>query len=60
VIWKVIWVAAVAVPHLAADDIDAATREVLFSCSVVVIIIGVIPWRYVWTRYVRAPGDVWR
>jgi hypothetical protein len=60
VIWKVIWVAAVAVPHLAADDIDAATREVLVNCSFVVIIIAVIPWRHVWTRYVRAPGDVWR
>jgi hypothetical protein len=60
VIWKVIWIAAVAVPHLIADDIDAATRELLFNCSLVVIIIAVIPGPYVWRRYVRAPGDVWR
>ena len=60
VIWKVIWIAAVAVPHLIADDIDAATSDVLFSCSVVVIIAAVIPWAYVWKRYARAPGDPWR
>ncbi len=48
VLWKVIWITAVAVPHLIADDINASTREVLFSCSLVVIIIAVIPWRYVW------------
>lgn len=30
VTWKVIWIAAVALPHLVADDINAATGEVLF------------------------------
>ena len=60
VAWKVIWIAAVAVPHLAADDIDAATSSVLFNCSLVVVIIAVIPWRYAWRRYVRAPGEAWR
>jgi hypothetical protein len=60
VIWKVMWIAAVALPHLVSDDINAATREVLFSCSFVVIILAVIPWRYVLRRYVRTPGDAWR
>ena len=60
VTWKVIWIAAVAVPHLVADDLNAATRGVLFNCSLVIIIIAVIPWRYVWKRYVRTPGDAWR
>jgi hypothetical protein len=60
VTWKVIWLAAVAAPHLIAGDIDAATSEVLFNCSLVVIIIAVIPWGHVWKRYARAPGDPWR
>jgi hypothetical protein len=60
VTWKVIWIAAVAVPHLVADDLNAATRDVLVNCSLVVIIAAVIPWRYVWRRYVRTPGDAWR
>jgi hypothetical protein len=60
VIWKVIWIAAVALPLLVDGDIDAATGEVLFNCSFVVIIIAVIPWRYAWTHFVRAPGAAWR
>ena len=60
VTWKVIWIAAVGVPHLVADDLDAATRDVLVNCSLVVIIVAVIPWRYAWKRYVRTPGDPWR
>jgi hypothetical protein len=60
VTWKVIWIAAVAVPHLIAGDIDAATSSVLVNCSLVVVIIAVIPWRYTWRYYVRTPGDAWR
>jgi hypothetical protein len=60
VIWKVIWIAAVAVPLLAADDLNAAARDVLFSCSFIVVILAVIPWRYAWRRFVRTPGDAWR
>jgi hypothetical protein len=60
VIWKVIWISAVAVPHLVSGDMDAATRKLLVNCSLVVVIIAVIPWRYAWKRYVRTPGDAWR
>jgi len=60
VIWKVMWIAAIAVPHMIADDMNAATRAVLFNCSFVVIIIAVIPWGYAWNRYARRPGNAWR
>ena len=60
VAWKLIWVAAVAVPHLLAGDMDAATGEVLFNCYFVVVILAVVPWGYAWRRYVRTPGDAWR
>jgi hypothetical protein len=59
VAWKVLRIAVIAI-RLVADDMDAATREVLFSCSFVVIVIAVIPWGYVWRRYVRTPGNAWR
>jgi hypothetical protein len=58
--WKLIWIAAVAIPSLVAGDMDTATREVLYRNLWVVIILAVIPWGYVWKRYVRAPGDRWR
>ena len=60
VTWKLIWISTVAVPHLVAGDMDAATLQVLINCSLVVVIIAVIPWRYVWRHYVQTPGDAWR
>lgn len=58
--WKLLWLATVALPTATSGDMDAATREVLVSCSLVVVIIAVIPWRYAWRQYVTAPGDRWR
>ena len=58
--WKVIWIAAVAIPHLVSHDLNAAAHQVLFSCSFVVVILAVVPWRYTWRRYVQTPGAAWR
>jgi hypothetical protein len=58
--WKAIWFATVALPHLVAGDIDAATTMVLLNCSVVVVIAAVTPWDYAWKRYVATRGDAWR
>jgi len=60
VAWKVIWLAAVALSHLIAGDLDAATGAILFNCSFVVVIVAVIPWRYAWRTYARTSGDAWR
>ncbi|WP_328324841.1 hypothetical protein OHA70_34315 [Kribbella sp. NBC_00382] len=60
VLWKLIWLAAVALPHLIAGDVDTETGSVLFTCSFIVVIIAVIPWRFVWTQYVKGPGAAWR
>ncbi|MFI5706989.1 hypothetical protein [Kribbella sp. NPDC051620] len=60
VLWKLIWLVAVALPHLLAGDVDADTGSVLFSCSFIVVVVAVIPWRYVWTHYAKAPGAAWR
>ncbi len=55
--WKVLWLAIVAVPHLVAHDMDAATAELLSSIAWVVIVIAVIPWDLVWRTYVSAPAE---
>jgi hypothetical protein len=60
VAWKALWLTVVAVPHLISGDMNADIRDVLFSCSFIVVIIAVIPWGYVWRRFVRTPGDTWR
>jgi hypothetical protein len=59
-LWKVIWLSVVALPAVMASEVDQAMSETIFSCSLVVIIVAVIPWRYVWQRYVLAKGDRWR
>lgn len=58
--WKLIWLAAVALPRTLAGELDAASQQVLVNCSLVVVILAVTPWRYVWNQYVRADGDRWR
>jgi hypothetical protein len=58
--WKLLWLGLVALPAAAAGDLDAATTDTLTSCSLVVVIVAVTPWRYVWRHYVRAEGTPWR
>jgi hypothetical protein len=59
-VWKILWLALVALPRIAGGSLDTATTETLINCSLVVVIIAVTPWRFVWRRYVRASGDRWR
>jgi hypothetical protein len=59
-LWKLIWLSIVALPAVAAGDVDEAMSQVIVNCSMVVIVLAVIPWRYVWQRYVAAKGDKWR
>ena len=58
--WKVIWVAVVVLPLWTRDQMDPATLNVFYSCLVVLIVLAVIPWRYVVAQYVTKQGDPWR
>ena len=59
VLWKVIWLGVVALPHLLANDMDEATADMLFTILFVTAILAVTPWDYVWRRFVTARGDQW-
>jgi hypothetical protein len=60
VVWKLIWLAVVALPlwlsHRLDGDLRKTTGEVLW----VVVILAVIPWRYVVANYVTRRGERWR
>jgi Na+/H+ antiporter NhaA len=58
--WKFIWVTVVVLPLWIAHRLDPATLDVFYSCLVVLIVLAVIPWRYVVAHYVTKPGDPWR
>ena len=59
-LWKVLWLSVVALPAALAGEVDQAMSQVIFNCSFDVVILAVVPWRYVWPRYVTAKGDPWR
>ena len=59
VAWKLIWLAVVALPLWVDGNLDGAAREQAGEVLWVVIIVAVIPWRYVWNQYVTADGEPW-
>lgn len=56
VIWKMIWAALVWLPLYLNNGIDQATATAATNCLVVLLLIPLIPWDYVFSHYVRAPG----
>jgi hypothetical protein len=60
ILWKSIWLIAVALPLWSAHQIDARTWETVRDCLFGAILIPLIPWRYVVSQYVTKPGDSWR
>ena len=58
--WKVIWMAAYGLPQWAAGRYPPTFAEDFFNIAFGAVLLLVIPWGYVWRRYVRAPGDRWR
>lgn len=58
--WKLIWVLAIWLPLYLTHRVDADTADSLFAIGLGVILVPlVLPWGYVWERYVLAPGDRW-
>lgn len=59
-IWKALWLAIVALPLWTQGAIDEKAAETVFACAMGVVIVPIaIPWRYVFTHYLRGPGDRW-
>lgn len=59
-VWKAIWLIAVALPLWSAGHLDPDTAATVPECLMGIIVPIVIPWRYVFANYVKAPGDRWR
>jgi hypothetical protein len=58
-LWKLLWFAAVWVPRSLDGSVGTTTRELAVKNALVVVVLALIPWRYVWNQYVRAPGTPW-
>ena len=60
-VWKSIWVLAFGLPLWLGHQLDAATGQTMFECLFgILLVLLVLPWRYVFTHYVREYGDRWR
>jgi hypothetical protein len=60
IVWKSIWLIAVALPLWSRNQIDARTWETVTDCLAGAVLIPLIPWRHVVSQYVTKPGDRWR
>lgn len=60
-VWKSIWLIAVALPLWSVQQLDANTMESVVACLMGIVIFPVvIPWPYVLANFVRKPGDRWK
>lgn len=59
-VWKSIWLIAVAYPLWTAHQIDADTWDTVKACLMGIVIFPLaIPWHYVVANYVKKSGDQW-
>jgi hypothetical protein len=58
-LWKGIWLVAIALPLWSSNQIDARTWQTVTECLAAVVLIPLIPWRYVVAHYVTKPGERW-
>jgi hypothetical protein len=57
--WKAIWLLAFALPRWLDGTLDEGMRSSVFDTSFGILLLFVIPWRYVYANYVVKPGDRW-
>ena len=58
--WKAIYLLAFALPLWSAHQITQAVADDILSVAAVVVLIPLIPWRYVFAHYALKHGDRWR
>jgi hypothetical protein len=60
VTWKAIYLLAFAYPVWSAHQVTPAMAEDIKAVSMVVILLPLIPWRYVFNHYLVKRGDRWK
>lgn len=59
-LWKMIWLCGIALPLWVANQVDADTRKSFFEIAPVIILFPLLPWGYIFSNYLKKPGDRWR
>ena len=58
--WKAIYLVAFALPLWSAHQITQAVAGDITSVAAVIVLIPLLPWRYVFAHYVLKHGDRWK
>ncbi|MBS0273604.1 MAG: hypothetical protein JSR55_04215 [Proteobacteria bacterium] len=56
-IWKIVWLGAIAYPAWRNGTMDAGMEANLFPCALVAIFLVIVPWDYVWRNFAAAKSD---
>jgi hypothetical protein len=58
--WKAIWLAAIGFPLWRAGRLDGDNLETFKDCAFGVVLMAVVlPWPYLFAKYVRQPSERW-
>ena len=57
--WKSLWMLLIALPAALNDRWTSSIEQLFFECVGVVILLFLIPWRYVWQRWITRPDERW-
>ncbi|MEL6237701.1 MAG: hypothetical protein AAFQ90_03810 [Pseudomonadota bacterium] len=58
--WKALWMLLIALPAALYDRWTESIQNLFFECIGVVILLALIPWRYVWARWFARASEPWR
>jgi hypothetical protein len=60
-LWKSIWLAAIALPLARGKGLSPSFADTAWSCALGLVVFSVaIPWRYAWACYGMERGDRWK
>ncbi len=57
VAWKTIWILLIALRAWMAGKWTADIESLFFDCIGIIIAFFILPWRYIWARYVTQPME---
>jgi hypothetical protein len=55
--WKTVWIVMIALRSWLAGQWTADIEALFFDCVGIVVAYIIMPWRYVWARYVAQPME---
>lgn len=59
-VWKTVWILLIALPAWLSDRMTVEIEALFYDCVGVAVLYFIIPWRYVYARFLTQPAEPWR